>query len=297
MKLSFHSLKGKVRQNRGLLHSQIDRQVNLSAKYVFENYVSVDNACQGLCDKFEILLLASSQDLPLAIENAKRTKVLYGDRVVNITVISQSAHTETIEGVNFFTDEQIGISNNISKVLDLFGNRAGWMKQQYLKSKFVHQASNPVLIVDSDTYLQVAFNWIQDGKQLLLVNTEDFHTPYNVHITSFLGITPPFLNFVSHVQLQNPAIVREIYSSDFDKGWEKWARASWKFGEDSPASEFQTYAVYLLAKAKEVSIVFPNHKLVNAENKSLREVLDSDVSISCHIVTVGQKLKLISDPY
>lgn len=295
MNLNVRSLKGKIRQSRGLLHSEIESQVNLSAKYLLNHYVSVDGACQGLSDNFEILFLASTEDLPIAIENAKRTKALHGNRVLKTTIITQNAPTEICEGVSFHSDEEMGINQAIYKVLNMFGERAGWMKQQYLKSKFVHQANNPVLIIDSDTFLQVAFNWTHESHQLLLVNTEDFHTPYNVHISSLLGITAPFLNFVSHVQLQNPAIVREIYSSDFDTGWGKWAKTSWKFGEDSPASEFQTYAAYLLEKTKAVSIVIPDHISINAQGNSLKEVLDSELAQKGDIVTIGQKLRLAPD--
>lgn len=295
MKRISRKLKGKIRQRRGLLYREIENQVNLSAQYIFEHHKSVDVACAGSNEGFEILFLASEHDLPLAIENARRTKALYGGCVLRITIVSPNANLQTDEDFVFIEDKELGVDQEISKVFKLFGNRAGWMRQQYLKSKFVHQADNPVLIIDSDTFLQVPINWQGKDGQILLVNTEDFHVPYNVHISRFLGIPVPALNFVSHIQLQEPAIVREIYSDDFDEGWERWARASWKFGEDSPASEFQTYAAYLLSQFKAASIIFPKHKTLSAENKTLGEILDSELTHNCDIVTIGQKLLLVSN--
>jgi hypothetical protein len=289
MKLSMRSLKGKLRQNRGLLFSQIESQVNLGAKYLLERQISVDTACQEVSDRFEILILASTNDLPLALENARRLKALHGEQVVKTTIVSQKSHSEASRDLLFLTDEELGISEEISKVLGIFGDRGNWMKQQYLKSKFVHRAENPVLIIDSDTFLNISLCWKHGMRQILLINVEDFHMPYNVHIAKFLGTTPPALNFVSHIQMQEPAIVREIYSSDFDKGWEHWARSSWKFGEDSPASEFQTYASYLLNRDSDISIVFPKHVTISGEGKTLSEVLDSEVAYASDIVTIGQK--------
>lgn len=294
MNLNMRSLKGKVRQRRKLLFSEINGQVNSGSKYLLQHGTSVEDACKGDSEKFEILLLASTSDLPLAISNANHMLALHGDEILKVSIISQSSVINGSEGLTFLTDDQFGIGNDILRVLKRFGARESWMKQQYFKSKFVHSALNPVLILDSDTFLNVPFSWLKNDTQILLVNTEDFHIPYNLHISKFLGITPPTLNFVSHVQLQQPGIVREIYSSDFDAGWSEWANSSWKFGEDSPASEFQTYASYLLSTNVNCRIVIPRHKVLSGKEKFLAEVLSQDAAKRSEIVTIGEKTLLVS---
>jgi hypothetical protein len=287
------SLKGRVRQGRELLYSEINSQVNSASENLLSHGTSVEDSCRGNSEKFEVLLLASNNDLPLAIANAKHMLDLHGNEIMKVSVISQSTVIKSHQGLTFLTDDQIGMSDDIQRILKRFGSRASWMKQQYMKSKFVHSAQNPVLILDSDTFLNVPFSWVKQDSQILLVNTEDFHVPYNVHISKFLGITPPALNFVSHVQLQNPEIIREIYSGDFDTGWFEWARSSWKFGEDSPASEFQTYASYLLSKKANCRIVIPRHKVISGKGKTLAELLSQESAVSQDIVTIGQKNLLV----
>ncbi len=295
MNLNMRSLKGKVRQGRKLLFSDINSQVNLASENLLRHGTSTEGACQGKSEKFEILLLASAHDLPLAIANAKHMLALHGDEILKVSVISQSSVMNGSEGLTFLTDDQFGMGDEVQRILKRFGARTSWMKQQYLKSKFVHSAHNPVLILDSDTFLNIPFSWLKNNTQILLVNTEDFHVPYNVHISKFLGITPPALNFVSHVQLQQPSIVREIYSKDFDAGWSEWANSAWKFGEDSPASEFQTYASYLLSTQANCRIVIPRHKVLSGKGKSLAEVLSQDSAKSSEIVTIGEKTLLVSE--
>ncbi|CAN2170646.1 hypothetical protein MCEMRE182_00041 [Candidatus Nanopelagicaceae bacterium] len=295
MNLNMRSLKGKVRQRRKLLFSDINSQVNLASENLLRYGTSIEEACQGKSEKFEILLLASAHDLPLAIANAKHMLALHGDEILKVSVICQNPVINGSEGLTFLTDDQFGIGDEVQRTLKRFGARTSWMKQQYLKSKFVHSALNPVLILDSDTFLNIPFTWLKNDTQILLVNTEDFHIPYNLHISKFLRITPPALNFVSHVQLQQPAIVREIYSSDFDAGWSEWANSSWKFGEDSPASEFQTYASYLLSTKANCRIVIPRHTVVSGKGTNLTGVLIQDAAKNSEIVTIGEKTLLVSE--
>jgi hypothetical protein len=90
--------------------------------------------------------------------------------------------------------------------------------------------------------------------------------------------------------MQSPSIINEIYSSDFDSGWISWAETSRIFGEDSPASEFQTYGGFLTSNYRElVRLFIPSHEHVNAELVSLDLFYKQLETLSCDLVTIHNK--------
>lgn len=287
-------LRGRVRQSRKILFSEINEQVNLALELIRTNSIPKEVACRSTSDPFELLILSSSHDIPLAFCNIENMTKLYGGKLINTTVVTQEYPENPVPlGIEIVTDKELIQNPKIIECLKKFGSRASWMRQQYLKTFMVHSSNNPVLILDADTFLTSPISWHSSGEQLLLVNTNDYHTPYTIHASRFLDIKMPALNFVSHVQLQFPSIVSEIYSSDFDSGWIRWAESSRKFGEDSPASEFQTYGGYVVSKyGSQVSLYIPNHQLFDGKQISLDDFQVELKKISSDLVTIGNKTQM-----
>ena len=287
-------LRGRVRQSRKMLFSEINEQVNFALDLIRTSSIPKEIACRSTADSFELLILSSSHDLPLALCNVENMRKLYGGKLIKTTVVTQEYPEYGVPPyIEIVTDEDLLENPNIINCLKKFGSRASWMRQQYIKSFIVHSSNNPVLILDADTFLMIPICWHASGQQILLVNTADYHTPYTIHASNFLGVKMPALNFVSHVQLQFPSIVNEIYSSDFNSGWIRWAESSRKFGEDSPASEFQTYGGYVVSKyGSQVSLYIPNHQLFDGEQISLDDFQAELKKISSDLVTIGNKTQM-----
>ena len=286
-------LRGRVRQSRKILYSEVNTQIDLALDLIRTNLVS-NEFLNKPTDSFQLLILASTTDLPLAIRNVENMKRLYGSRISKITVVTEEyPEFEISQEIQILTDGDLLQNRKVVDCLKQFGLRASWMCQQYFKSLIVHCAELPVLILDADTFLVNRLAWLSEGNQLLLINPADYHTPYTTHASSYFGFQAPALNFVMHVQLQDPNIVREIYTSDFDAGWIRWAEASKKFGEDSPASEFQTYGVFLTSRHPDTARLFiPNHQICNGEQISLNNFVAQIEDLKCDLVTVGNKNKM-----
>lgn len=287
-------LRGRARQSRKMLFSEVNEQVNLALDLIKTNSIPKNVACRTTSDSFELLILSSNHDLPLALCNIENMRKLYGGNLIKITVVTQEFPECALPpDIEIVTDEALIQNPKIIKFLKKFGSRASWMGQQYIKSLVVQSSRNPVLILDADTFLISPISWHASGEQILLVNTVDYHTPYTIHASNFLGVKMPALNFVSHVQLQFPSIISEIYSSDFDSGWMRWAESSRKFGEDSPASEFQTYGGYVVSKYRtQLSLYIPNHQLLDGEQMTFDDFKAELKKINSDLVTIGNKLQM-----
>lgn len=287
-------LRGRVRQSRKILYSELNNQIDLALNLIRTNLVSHAIAKEGTTEPFRLLIMASTFDLPLAFCNIKNMKRLYGERISGVTVVTQEYPISDIQpGIEFLTDGELLRNQKVIDCLKKFGTRASWMRQQYIKSLIVHQSEMPVLILDADTFLVKPLVWHSENHQLLLLNPADYHAPYTTHASKFLSLQIPSLNFVVHTQLQDPKIVNQIYSSDFDSGWIRWAETSRRFGEDSPASEFQTYGAYLTSCHREkASLFIPDHLIYNGESVTLKTFMQQVELLDCDLVTIGNKTKM-----
>jgi hypothetical protein len=174
-------------------------------------------------------------------------------------------------------------------------DRHAWLTQQYLKSKFVYNSDFPVLILDADTFVNRKINWTSPGSKLLMINSTDFHYPYNIHYETFSSHYAPLLNFVSHVQLQEPSIVRDMLGPDFELGWQTWLLTGFKKHESSPVSEYQSYGSYICNNyMNEVNFFIPKHVLLFPSeilDASFEELLGSS---NFDILTLGNKVEFPS---
>jgi hypothetical protein len=221
---------------------------------------------------------------------------LYSEQIISIEVISPGKlDLSGLDSRIISTDECEIMSNDLVRdLIDNFGERSNWIKQQYLKMYYVANSDAPVLILDADTFLNHPIFLFSTNEHTLLINTKDFHYPYTAHSRNFFGRPQPLMNFVNHLQIQLPEIYLSLFPQGFDDGWLEWAKLGRIYGEDSPISEFQTYAGALIGQDKiQPLIVSLIHEDVDVGGISFREFEASYKKFGGDLFTVGNKLKLV----
>ena len=293
--------KGKVKQIREETPIEISNLVNLTHSILKESTTAFDTFKNEDAElPFEVLFVASEDDIKFIDQNINQMDALYGEQIIKITVITPSTPGGSHaflknKKVDISFDRQYLDENLHRGVFSKFSNdRHLWLLQQYIKTKFVYNATHPVLILDADTFLVKKFNFICGLVHTFLLNESDFHYPYNRHFERFTSMKAPLLNFVSHTQVQLPSIVKNIYGVDFESGWIRWLNAGYSKGENSPVSEYQTYGAYLaVTSPKSCVFVFPEHELTfnqDLEGKSIASYLQN---CSSDLITFGNKKEII----
>lgn len=262
-------------------------------------------------DQFEILLLCTSNDFFILEENLRHIQKRVSKKCQRISIIVNKNAEILINRINLNKWENIFVIDEtryekevlqLQKSIDQFNPmRQNWILQQCLKTLFVVESDLPVLIIDSDTFVNSDINFIGQNVQLLYAGN-DFHFPYSRHINKFLKVYAIGLSFVHHVQLQQPHIVREIYGSDVVIGLRRWLQSGLAQSEPSPISEFQTYGDYILRNYPEsVKLFFHNHHFQDAAIFKLNFMLSLELALSphlqncdCHLITLSNKHLLIN---
>jgi hypothetical protein len=292
---------GKVKQLREESPIEISHLVNLTHAVL---KASAGNRDVYEADEnnlpFEVLYVVSEDDLKFIDQNIDQMDTLYGKQIVRYKIITpklRSSDYRFLENkkVAIELDEEYFIENLHQDTFAKFSkDRHLWLLQQYLKTKYVYNAMNPVLILDADTFLVRKINWINERTHTFLLNEHDFHYPYNRHFERFTKMKGPLLNFVSHTQVQLPDIVRKIYGEDFESGWVRWLITGYSRGENSPVSEYQTYGAYLASTSPQSCVfVFPEHNLIF--NNQLGERSIASYLLNCHsdLITFGNKKEIV----
>jgi hypothetical protein len=255
--------------------------------------------------QFLVLLLASSSDLTMAFQNIVLTEKNFGKRVKSYNVITPDLNPNLsnlsfdlpFHKMNIYSDQDF-ISNRIYFPLVYLPGlgRKKWVKQQYLKLKFVYNSEEPVLILDADTFISPRFDWLNSNSPAILINDTEFHFPYSEQVTKFFGKSGPLLNFVSHAQFQEPKYLREILGADFEKGWQSWINSGRKIAESSPVSEFQTYGCFISQDSTRGKFRTYRHFQYDSENFSLSDFVNFLDSGLADLITLGNK-KLLNSPF
>jgi hypothetical protein len=133
--------------------------------------------------------------------------------------------------------------------------RRGWIKQQLLKFlSATFLSENGVLLVDADTVILKPQNWLSKfGRQKLDISSE-YHDPYQKHFERYLeelevqGIDLNIrlgVSFVTHHQLMQAWVVREIFGENPHEGLFAWISCIDFTTSMSAASEWHTYGTFL----------------------------------------------------
>ena len=289
--------RGRIRQSRSEKYRYINDAVNLTTE-VFTNHFEQRPAflSRVQINSFKVLILSSLKDSSLALLNAQHMADLYSEQIISIEVISPGKlDLSGLDSRIITTDEcEIMSKGLVRDLIKNFGERSNWIKQQYLKMYYVANSDVPVLILDADTFLKHPIFLFSTNEHTLLINTQDFHYPYTAHARHFFERPQPLLNFVNHVQIQLPEIYLTLFPQGIDDGWLKWAKLGRIYGEDSPISEFQTYAGALIGQDEiKPVIVSLIHEYVDVGSISFREFEASYKEFGGDLFTVGNKLKLV----
>ena len=304
MKYPYKSLNrrfnGKIKQIREESPIEISNLVNLTHS-IMKLSISTTDFLQQEKNylPFEVLYVVSEDDLKFIDQNIEQMNYLYGEQIIRFTVITPNLPRDSYAfmkntKVVVRYDKQYFDKSQYRDVFSKFSkDRHLWLLQQYVKTKFVHSAENPVLIVDADTFLVKKIDFISTLTHTFLLNENDFHYPYNRHFERFAGLKAPLLNFVSHTQIQLPSIVRDIYGLDFESGWIRWLNSGYSKGENSPVSEYQTYGAYLsVTSPKSCFFLFPEHELTYKEDLEEKSILNYLRKCKSDLITFGNKKEI-----
>jgi hypothetical protein len=286
--------RGKIRQNRSEKFNLINEAVNATSQIIVEHYESRKLfLSREQLKSFKVLIMSTEIDFPLAYLNSQQIIKLYPTQVaavdimtpVDMTIQGLDARIRIVNEINFLGNK--AVNNSILK----FHERNSWIKQQYLKMKYVSSSELPVLILDADTFLKQPIFLFDDQSHSLLIGTQDYHYPYTSHARNFYKRPQPLLNFVNHLQIQIPAIYKGIFPTDFDAQWIEWVSLGKVYGEDSAVSEFQTYAGQILNQTKYKPIITSlYHETINVENMTSADFIKYFNSYEGDLLTAGNKL-------
>ncbi len=289
-------IRGKIRQNRSERFNVISDAVNATSQIIAENFEPRQKfILRTQTELFRVLIMSTENDFPLAYINSQHLLEIYPSQIMSIDIVTPSdLGVQQIDKRIRVRNENYLLTNlQVTQAIKKFRNRSNWIKQQYLKMKYVENSDAPVLVIDADTFLTRPIFLYGDGNHTLLIGTQDYHYPYTSHARSFYGRTQPLLNFVNHLQIQIPEVYKEIFSGDFDKRWIHWVSLGRVYGEDSAVSEFQTYAGQILNQSKYLSILATlRHATIDVGDMSLTNFVNYLASFDGDLLTAGNKLKL-----
>ena len=121
---------------------------------------------------------------------------------------------------------------------------SGWIKQQLIKicSVLNHVSTSHNVILDSDTVI-CAPRLFATQKYQELSFSKEYHSPYMSHVERFdPALKSNGLSYVTHYQVWQQSVVREIWGGDKLMQWLKVRDKSILIG----ISEYQTYGQYLI---------------------------------------------------
>ena len=286
--------RGRVRQGRSERYSLINEAVNLTTECLtkhFEDKKSFLLRVQS--ESFKVLIMSTKKDMQLALMNANHMLALYPRQILSIEIITQGTQQQDKSDSRIsIVNEDIFLNNQkVVETFKAFGERKNWVKQQYLKMKYVANSDTPIFIIDADTFLVQPIFLFSKSLHTLLIDKKDFHYPYTAHARRFFNQTQPLLNFTNHLQIQFPSYYNSMFPVDFDLDWIGWAMLGRQYGEDSPFAEFQTYAGAVLnQKTHEPLLVLLDHNTHDVTNLSLSEIKKVFKDYKGNVFTVGNKL-------
>ena len=123
---------------------------------------------------------------------------------------------------------------------------AGWVTQQLIKlSAAMQSESEASLILDSDTILLTEKTWFtKDHVQLLQVANE-YHSDFMRHVKTFFGVPKKLrLSYVTHHQLMQRDVVRQMFPKGSESLLEWWKSSTDPIGRD--LGDYEAYGSYLV---------------------------------------------------
>lgn len=210
--------------------------------------------------EIDLLVVAARKDfitLPWAISYAHQFSE---NPIKTTTVVTPSWDVDNLPhfdvAVAIKADEEC-LSNDL--LLAVNNNhppeRRGWILQQAITfSELRDSGVSGVLVMDADTLLLRKRAFLApDSRQLLMVPNR-YHEEYERHASRVWGQRSRYhgLSFVTHHQLMQPRIVREMFNDEEELC--RWV-ATGDMAQKSPISEYHSYGRWLTENYPELSIL------------------------------------------
>lgn len=171
----------------------------------------------------DLLSVAAGKDLETLVLCLKSAIKYSMNPISQVTVICPSHEVKRFEREllddNFqsqiiIVDEDTVLPYGFrSKVKEHFGNRYGWVLQQFLSLDYILNSPKAgVLLINADTIMLRQVHWLsENGDQTLMVSTE-YHGPYYELLSKLLNFPKfPRYTFITHHMLFQPALLRRIF--------------------------------------------------------------------------------------
>jgi len=123
---------------------------------------------------------------------------------------------------------------------------AGWVTKQLIKlSAAMQSESTASLILDSDTVLLSKKTWYTEDHRQLLQVANEYHTDFMTHVKMFFGVPKKLcLSFVTHHQLMQRDVVRQMFPQGSQSLLEWWKSSTDPIGRD--LGDYEAYGSYLV---------------------------------------------------
>lgn len=168
---------------------------------------------------------------------------------------SDKASTQTLDDllasgsdIRLVYDQDILGDAILARLNERFGTgdrNAGWVMQQLIKLSAAHQSQEiGALILDSDTVLLSPKTWITAEKKQLLQIAIEYHADFMRHVLMFFGVPKKYrLSFITHHQLMQPEVVREMFPLGPESLIAWWESSTDPIGRD--LGDYEAYGSFL----------------------------------------------------
>lgn len=193
-----------------------------------------------------LLIVAARKDfnvLPYSLQFARHFSQNLVNSVTIVVPKDDLQHLPPLDpSVQIQHDESVLTKEMISTIKNHHHpGRYGWVLQQVITFHVVSNSSaSGVLVMDADTLLTGHRTFLTNsGRQVLFISKE-YHQEYETHAERIWGRRRSFqgLSFVSHHQLMQPSLVREMFPSE--RALIEWVERA-DTAQKSALSEYHCY--------------------------------------------------------
>ena len=199
----------------------------------------IDHAKRNVRNPFARVVLITPKD-----SSGTRPRFVREDSEKALTNLLES-HPETV----VLYDQDILGAPIMEEMAIRFGRgdrNAGWVIQQLIKlSAAMQSESEATLILDADTLLLAKKTWFTRDKVQLLQVANEYHADFMRHVKSFFGVPKKLrLSFVTHHQLMQREVVRQMFPKGSQSLLEWWKSSTDPIGRD--LGDYEAYGSYLV---------------------------------------------------
>lgn len=201
----------------------------------------------------ELVMAVAEKDFSTAvvsIESAKKNCANHIERVVVVVPTQNVREARRVFRGTMVIDEKKFLPPEMNSTIITHhpDGREGWIRQQVIGLYFARQSQmSGVLVLDADTVFLRPFSLLtKKGVQLIQLSVEYVHQ-YEKHARLIWGRRRRHLglSYVTHYQLMQPQVVKEMFPKDVDLI--EWIQAS-DVSFKSPIADYHCYGRFLVER-------------------------------------------------